>query len=655
MNRRALTICLVALCGLTLIGLGLYLTTAGAPSAVLSLFNSGPRVERADAASVVVVAPPTQTPTRAASPSPLVAAPPTATPTPVHDVTVDLNPIAASPTPDTAVPVYTAFDFLTDYLTNRTYPDRMGGIPWTNNSVNIVQYQKPLGGVSYWDFWSELENWDSPAYLYQDDAGNWHAYSTTVVRDSAGKDQKAYLLVDRKGPGVMDKIWFTEDAVWMLSTAESRKNVGPISDMQNFIEWGNLDKLGNLRIEVDDQVAYDGPIEDWFSGKALGLTSELAQVLTWHHQEYGSNGSIVPIPYAKHLRVMVYGGSKKPKWFMATGVRFPETTRVKSFDRSDLPIDQMTRLAQNVLQPERYIDSLENPRAFDAQTAPGTPATIRFRGAGTVDALQFQISKQSDPTALWLRVTYGNQVGVDLPFVAFFGDHTHLVLHRSTPLGIVESPDRFIFYSNLPLPFQNGLTIELEDRGAHPIDVNVRVAGSDATANTQLRVLYRPAEKLAVYGPDYTVELPGDGKLVGLVLVSQDQGLDAIPKIIDPKTGAEDLVKRAWSMGYLEGNLQLRDGAGSSRLYGGQEDWADGGFYFNRGYTDPPGGSNRPFGGILRYKDGADGYATIFRYFDDLSAFQFQNGLQMNFGHGTWDNNFPVQYGVTAYYYEETQ
>ncbi len=229
------------------------------------------------------------------------------------------------------------------------------------------------------------------------------------------------------------------------------------------------------------------------------------------------------------------------------------------------------------------------------------------------------------------------------------------MLHRSAPLGAVESPDRYIFYSNLPLPFQNGMTVTLEDRGTDPIDVNVRVAASRDTAGAQLRVLYRTEEKLKVYGPDYQVQVPGDGKLVGLVLVSEDQGMDEIPKVTDPKTDAEDAVKRAWTMGYLEGNLLMVDGAGNSRLYGGHEDWADGGFYFNRGYTNPPGGSNRPFGGILRYKDGKDGYATIFRYFDDLSAFQFTNGLQMNLGHGTWNNNFPVKFGVTVYYYKEVK
>ena len=210
-----------------------------------------------------------------------------------------------------------------------------------------------------------------------------------------------------KVPGVMDKIWFTEDAVWMLTTDQSKEDVGPIDDMQNFVEWGNLEKLGNFRIEVDDKIAYDGPIKDWFSGKALGLTPELVQILTWRHREYGSSGSIVPIPFQKHLRVLLYGGTKKPKWFMATGVRFADTVTVKPFTASDLPLAQMTRLAQNVLQPESYIDSL-NPRALAVQADPGTPATIRFAGAGTVDALQFHVSKKYDPKATVAARRYGS-------------------------------------------------------------------------------------------------------------------------------------------------------------------------------------------------------------------------------------------------------
>lgn len=615
-----------------------------------------PSVEHApDMPTAVIVEPtPTKPPTQVASPSPIAAQAPVATATPIHAVTVDAlattTPIMASN------PTYTAFDFLRDYLTNQTWDTLIDGTQraWTNNSVNVDQYAQPLGGVSYWDFWSELENWDSPFFMYQDDNGTWNPYGYATVRDATGKDFKAYLLVDRRGPGVMDKLWFTEDAVWMLTTDESRKNVGPIADMNLFNEWGNLDKLGTLRLEVDDKIVYDGAIIDWFSGKALGLTPELAQILTWRHREYGSNGSIVPIPYQKHLRVLLYNGSKKPKWFMASGVRFADTTRIKPFAVSDLPIAEMTRLAVNVLRPENFIDSLDNQRTFDLQSDANAPASIRFNGAATVGALQISISKKFAPSPMWLRVKYGDDVGIYAPLVAFFGDQQQLVLHRSAPLGIVESPDTFVFYSNLPLPFQNGMTIDIENKSAAPIPVTVRLATSRETTNTQLWAQYREPEKLVMYGPDYHVNIAGDGKLIGLVLESFDQGLDSIPKIMDPKNpNAEDPVKRAWSMGYLEGNLHLFDGAGRERIYGGHEDWADAGFYFNRGYTSPSGGSNRPFGGILRYKDGADGYATIFRYFNDLSAFRFQFGLQMNLGHGTWDNNFPVKFGTTVYYYKE--
>ena len=617
-----------------------------------------PQIERAaDIPTPPMIDPtPTKTPTRLASPSVAATLKPVATPTPIHAVTIDAAPLTATITP--SISLYTAFDFLRDYLTNKTYSTIIDGTlrAWTNNSVNVDQYAQPLGGVSYWDFWSELENWDSPFFMYQDDNGTWLPYGYDTVRDATGKAYKAYLLADRQGPGVMDKLWFTQDAVWMLATEESRKNVGPIADLNLFNEWGNLDKLGILRIEVDDKIAYDGAIIDWISGKALGLTPELAQILTWRHREYGSNGSIVPIPYQKHLRVLLYNGSKKPKWFMASGTRFSDATRVKPFAASDLPIAEMTRLAANVLRPENFIDTLGTLRAFDLQADATVPASIRFNGAGIVSALQISVAKKYDAKQLWLRVKYGNDVGISAPLIAFFGDQQQLVLHRSAPLGIVESTDNFIFYSNLPMPFQNGMSIEIENKSVTPIPLTVRVALSRETTRTQLWTQYRAPEKLAMYGPDYHVTITGDGKLVGLVLETLDQGLDSIPKIFDPKNpSVEDSVKRAWTMGYLEGNLHLFDGTGRERIYGGHEDWADAGFYFNRGYTSPSGGSNRPFGGILRYQDGKAGYATIFRYFNDQSAFRFQNGLQMNLGHGTWNNNFPVQFGITVYYYKEIQ
>ncbi|MBI3741609.1 MAG: hypothetical protein HY257_07630 [Chloroflexi bacterium] len=57
----------------------------------------------------------------------------------------------------------------------------------------------------------------------------------------------------------------------------------------------------------------------------------------------------------------------------------------------------------------------------------------------------------------------------------------------------------------------------------------------------------------------------------------------------------------------------------------------------------------------MRFKDAEDGYATIYRYFNDLSAFRFKNGLTLSFGHGTWRNNFPVTFGSTVLYYGDSK
>jgi hypothetical protein len=384
---------------------------------------------------------------------------PRAAPTPVHNLLIELPAAQSSGSALGANPVYDASYFLSGYLTNRTYPIIVDATPWSNGSVNYQQYRLELGGVSYWDFWSEHENWNSPSYLYLDDNAAWQPYRTETVRTAAGREATAYLLVDRKGPGAMDKIWFTQDAVWMLETERSRNDVGPIKNMDELVEWGNLDKLGTFRVEVDDRIAYDGPVVDWFSGKALGLSGELAQALLWRHREFGSSGSIVPVLYQNHLRVLVYGGTKKPKWFMATGVRFPSATRLKPFSISDFPRDALTRLASNALKPEAYIGTADSPRAGERVAQADAPATIRFNGTGKLSAIQFIIAKKYDPKQLWLRIKYGSETGIDLPFIAFFGDQEQLALHRSTPIGSSNRKARRLLFQ-----FANAVSKRHHDR-----------------------------------------------------------------------------------------------------------------------------------------------------------------------------------------------
>src|SRR5574341_529721 len=510
------------------------------------------------------------------------------------------------------IPVYTSSDFLTGYLSNRTYPIIVDGKPWINASTNVAQYRNERGGTTFWDFWGEAEEWETTNHMWQDDQGEWHFYQKESIETQEGREVRAFILVDRKGPGVMDMLWFTHDTViWSGDILQHLRILGT-RGVEESAEWGNLSKLGKLWIQVDDKIVFDGPIEDWFSGKAQGLSPDLAKIFVWHFQQFGSTGNIIPIPYQKHLKVAVYGGKDKPKWFMATGMTLPKDTRVKSFtgNVNDLPLDEMTRLAHNVLEPENYVNQFEN-QSYEFRVQKNSPAVIRLNGSGTVQAIQFRVPQSIDPAQLWLQVKYGNEIAMDLPFVAFFGEHEHLSPHRSSPIGIVDSKNFYLFYSNFPWPYQDGMTIQVS--ATNPVSLSARVATSSELFNTQFRVLNKPSEKLQAFGPDYQVRLKGNGKLVGLVLVTSDQKYNAVQHLLLPGTNIEDPATHIWPMGYLEANLLMLDGAGNSRLYSGQEDWVGGGYYFNLGFTTPSGGGNRPFGGILRYKDGEDGYATLFR------------------------------------------
>ncbi len=520
----------------------------------------------------------------------------------------------------------------------------MDGQPWDNGSVDILRLQEPGGGTSYWDYWGEAQDWGVLDHQWRDEQGNWHTYSTETIQDASGHPVLAFVLVNRRGPGVMDRLWFTNDAVTAISGITNPSNPNEL------IEWGNLSRLGKLRIDVDGQTIFDGPIQLWFSGDGEGLPEKIRDILVWHYRLLGADGSIIPVPYQESLKVYVYGGEKKPKWFMATGVELPAGTKVQPYNKDLLPLDRIDELADNVTNPEKFIKS-EPTVNYAFMVQQDSPAIVAFSGSGTITAMQLRIGKAYDAKNVALTVRYGTRVAFSLPLLAFFTEPSRLVYHRSTPIGVVDIGDSNLFYSNLPMPYQDGISLELSTDSIKPVPVEWQVAKRETSFNTELRVLYTPFQQLQVYGPDYVVHLNGNGKVVGLVFDSQDQHYSLVPHVRTKDPSKDDIDKIVFAMGYLEGNLTLKDGAGNSRYYSGQEDWAEGGYYFNLGYTTPPGGGNLPFAGVFRYKGGTDGFASFFRYFNDLSAFRFQNGLDLSFGHGTFRNNFPVSYSTVVFYY----
>jgi hypothetical protein len=564
---------------------------------------------------------------------------------------------------------YTVQDFLSDYLENRSYATIVEAKPWINNSVNVWQYSEELGGVTFWDYfasgWAQgfEEDWESWHYGWQNDQGEWQQYRKETIKDQGGQqDVVSYVIVDRYGTGVIDKMVFIHDS----------PGARPWDSNPDLSEWGYLSHLGRIRIEVDEKIAYDVPIEDWFSGRALCLPSDLARLFFWRYRDFGSIGSIIPIPYQNHIKISVYGGIEKPKWFTFTGVTLPQGTMVTTISGclDNATQDKFESSSPNVTRPENYIDRLSQTReTLDlwprvvGKNVPGTLSKegrplsrLKLEGAGTIMALQFRVPKNYDIAALDLKVIYGNETAIDMPLMAFCSDQDRVVKHRSTPIGFVDDPkdsNSYLCYSNYPLPYQNGIAIELATR-SQPLRIQVRYAHSPETKNTQLRVVYddfRNHPLLQPMGPDYTVTLPGSGKLVGVVLATRDYSFD--PKTIPAPPPELVHGTGVFPMGYMESNVTLKDGTGVMRVYSGLEDFADGGYCF--GSDKGPGMNNLPFAGVLAFSwyPPERGYFTLFRYLNDLSAFRFKNGLTISIQHGTWKNNFPVRYGMAAFYYSE--
>lgn len=556
--------------------------------------------------------------------------------------------------------------FLSDYLSNRTYGKIVDARPWTNTSLNRWQYSQELGGVTLWDYFATRfgqgfdEDWESERYGWQDDQGKWHSYHREVIQDTKGQSQVSYVLVDRTGVGVVDTIVFT-----MHSTDARPKDRNP-----DLLMWGYLSHLGRLRIEVDNRIAYDVPVEDWFSGKAVCLSPDLAKLFYWRYQDFGSNGNVLPIPYRNRIKISVYGGTEQPKWFTLTGVTLPPGTAVEPLtgclDSAFLSASRS--LSENVMSPESYLDRLGDPVEIQ-ELAPrvqrqvagvplgkSLPSQIVLDGAGTLTALQFRIPKNYDAAALQFQVRYGQDTAVDIPVVAFFSDQDKLVPHRSTPIGVVDSPgdaNSYLLYSNYPLPFQQGMTIELTTRGA-PVVITARYARSAQVMRSRFRAVYddyRQHPPLRAHDPDYAITIPGSGKLVGIVFAARDQNFDRkkIPAP-PPEVFRGNIV---FPMGFMESNVTLKDGSGVLRVYTGLEDLAGGGYTFN---SDQGSGSkNLFFAGVLSsvWQPREKGYLSIFKYFGDLSAFRFKRGLTLSFQHGTWKNNYPMRYGLTVFYYAD--
>ena len=167
------------------------------------------------------------------------------------------------------------------------------------------------------------------------------------------------LLAENDGAGQITSMWFTRDG-------------------------GNVSATGNLRVELDDRVVLDAPLQSVVDG-ALGAPFVFPLVAN-AGQSSGGVYVEVPMPYTRSMRVYTTVG---PDFYHVDYRVFADATGVRTFDPTDRATDVIAMLrgagTADPKPPMPGADTVSNSSSI----APGAVATLAdLPGPGVVSALR---------------------------------------------------------------------------------------------------------------------------------------------------------------------------------------------------------------------------------------------------------------------------
>ena len=211
----------------------------------------------------------------------------------------------------------------------------------------------------------------------------------------------------------------------------------------------------------------------------------------------------------------------------------------------------------------------------------------------------------------------------------FFGIGRGRIPYKAISLG-TDHPDGYYCY--LPMPFREGVRIELNNNSAESVDVTLAEVEYEPQ-NVEKKYGYLHAQYRSEHfdaADDHMYEVlrvpEGKGHYLGCILT------------VTPETT---------DLNYLEGNDRIQvDGGTKETLYGtGLEDVFNGGYY----YTSPYSG---PFSGLLK-KD--SGVTSQYRHriidmipFEQSILVEYQ-GVDIDY----WGDQYARDYESTAYWYQK--
>lgn len=396
---------------------------------------------------------------------------------------------------------------------------------------------------------------------------------------------------------------------------------------------------GEVRLVVDGDTVLTGPLLSVFDGSHDWFGAPLAEVV-------GDQRAAVcytPISCARELRIETRGFDGA---YQVDCVALPPEAEVESFSLDIAPEMRETlrrvahRLQHSFDEAAVLADHRTLTVALQDDLKPGAMLKDELTGPGTVRALYVATTDRVEPRTLYalhkmvIRLYWDGAPtpAVEAPLADFFGSGFERNLYNALVMGTnrwTEMPGEFppeswFMYCMFPMPFKDGMRIEIVNEGDQKIGVMafLRVERSEPPPDS-LRFRARYVKE----DPCEAFDLPllateGAGRLVGCVL-------------------NVDTPRRAW---WGEGDHKLWiDGSATPNILGTDTP----GFFGN---AQPLVAHAWPFSGATLVND--VGKNSLYRWMLNDSV-AYHDGLQFSIENWQVDKRQDVFYAAVVYWYGE--
>ena len=406
------------------------------------------------------------------------------------------------------------------------------------------------GGIGLLELTHELTNLtriarlDTPGCALissYDRAGGNKDYNNSLRKSS---DKGWVVLADLEGPGYVSRFWFTGG-----------------------------DNNRRVRMYFDDEWK---PRIDMTLNELCGTREPFLPPLAIYENYCCYN--LVPLPYAKRLRIETQEGGQKPDGqpFLFHQINYsslPKGTVVRSFPKKLTPGELVAlRAARDFWAAPGRLREVWAPSVEASVTLPPNTVSnvLTVSGPAVLRALRLEPAFDALPSAtardallrnVIVRIRWNDaaSASVEAPLGDFFGSFWHRARYDSFYFGLATNT----FESRFPMPFETSAQVSLENQGPDPVDIRAAAAVEPLKAWDPAwgyfhSGWYRTTPQDAGR-PHPVLSAKGRGKYVGCVLsaTSMDrtfwmlEGDESIRKDSEPApgwlgTGLEDYFNGGW-------------------------------------------------------------------------------------------------------------